>query len=91
MLITNMYSLAPLQIQEKAVMDVTLSWLPHRKCMLKILIGHKYHVRHLNENIFSGPSSATDEPNFKIVCNYIHELLIVFENSVQQYILYKPL
>ena len=36
---TDMYSLAPLQIRERAVMDTVLIWLPHRKCILKILIG----------------------------------------------------
>ena len=64
-------------------MDTTLIWLPHRKCIVNILIGRKYYVKHLNQNIFSGSSSTTNEPNFKIVCNYIHELLNVFEDSVQ--------
>ena len=53
---------------------------PHRKCMVKILIGCKYCVRHLNEKIFSGSSSAANEPNFKIMCCCIHELLNVFED-----------
>ena len=26
-------------------------WLPHRKCVVKILIDGKYYVRHLNEKI----------------------------------------
>ena len=26
----------------KAVMDTTLLWLSHRKCMAEVLIGHKY-------------------------------------------------
>ena len=38
-----MYSLAPLQVQERAVMDAVLIWLPHRKCIVKILIGCKYY------------------------------------------------
>ena len=35
-------------------------------------------------NIFSGSSSTTNEPNFKIVCNCIHALLNVFEGSAQR-------
>ena len=62
-------------------MDTVLMWLPHRKCIVKNLIGRKYYVRHLNKKIFSGSSSTTNEPNFKIVCNCIHELLNVFEDS----------
>ena len=59
----------------------------HRKCIVKILIGCKYYVKHLNKrfwNIFSGSSSTTNEPNFKIMCNCIHELLNVFEDSAQR-------
>ena len=48
---------------------------------MKILIGPKYYVKHLNKKIFSG---STNEPNFKIVCNCIHELLNVFEDSAQR-------
>ena len=33
---------------------------------------------------FSVSSSTTNEPNFKIVCNCIHELLNVFEDSAQR-------
>ena len=63
---------------ERAVMDTVLIWLPHRKCTYcEILIGHEYYVKHLNKNIFSGSSSTTNELNFKIVCNCIHELLNV--------------
>ena len=52
---------------------------------MKILIGRKYYVKHLNKKIhFSGSSSTTNEPNFKIMCNYIHELLNVFEDSAQR-------
>ena len=58
-------------------------WLSHRKCIVKILIGCKYYVRYLNENIFRGSSSTTSVPNFKIVCNCIHELLNVFEDPAQ--------
>ena len=68
-------------------MDSVLIWLSHRKCIVKILIGCKYYVKHLNKKIlkiFSGSSSTTNEPNFKIVCNYIHELLNVFEDSAQR-------
>ena len=39
---TDMYGLAPLQVRERAVMDTVLIWLPHRKYIVKILIGHKY-------------------------------------------------
>ena len=83
---TDMYSLAPLQVQEKAVMDTAVIWLPHRECIMKILIGRKYYVRHLNKNIFSELSSTTNEPNFKIVCNCIHELLNVFDSTCTYYI-----
>ena len=69
-------------------MDTVLIWLPHRKCIVKILIGRKYYVKHLNKKIlkyFSGSSSTTNEPNFKIMCNcIIHELLNVFEDSAQR-------
>ena len=33
--------------------------------------------------MFSGSNSTTNESNFKIVCNCIHELLKVFEDSAQ--------
>ena len=65
-------------------MDNVLIWLHHRKCIVKILIGRKYYVKHLNNKIFSGSSSTTNEPNFKIVCNCIHELLNVSEDSAQR-------
>ena len=51
------------------------------------LIGRKYYVKHLNNKIlkyFSGSSSTANEPNFKIKCNCIHELLNVFEDSAQR-------
>ena len=48
---TDTYDLAPLQIRERAVMDTALLWFSHRKCKLKILIGCKYYVGHLNEKI----------------------------------------
>ena len=82
-----MYGLAPLQVWDRAVMDTVLIWLPRRKCIVKILIGHKYYVKHLNNKIlkyFSGSSSTTNDPNFKIMCNCIHELLNVFEDSAQR-------
>ena len=81
-----MYGLAPLQVRERAVMDAVLIWLPHRKCIVKILIGRRYYVKHLNkrfQNIFSRSSSTTKEPNFKIMRNCIHELLNAFEDSAQ--------
>ena len=56
----------------------------HRKCMVNILISSKYCVGYLNEIVlkhFSRSSSYTNEPNFKIVCNSIHELFNVFEDS----------
>ena len=84
---TDTYGLAPLQVQERAVMDTVVIWLPHRKCIVKNLIDCKYYVKHLNKNIlniFSGSSSTTNEPNFKIMCNCIHELLNVFEGSAQR-------
>ena len=55
--------------------------------MVEILMDRKYCVRHLNErfrNIFSGTSSTTNEPNFKTVCNCIHELLNVFGDPAQR-------
>ena len=39
---TDTYGLAPLQVRERAVMDIVLIWLSHRKCIVKILIGRKY-------------------------------------------------
>ena len=68
-------------------MNTVLIWLPHRKCIVKVLIGHKYYVKHLNKKIlkyFSRTSSTTKEPNFKILYNCIHELLNVFEDSAQR-------
>ena len=68
-------------------MDTVLIWLPHRKCIVKLLIGCKYYVKHLNKKIlkyFSGSSSTTNEPNFNMMCNCIHELLNVFEDSTQR-------
>ena len=64
---TDTMGLAPLQVWERTVMDTVLLLLTHRKCMVKILIGHKYYVRLLNEKILSGSSSTTSEPNFKIL------------------------
>ena len=81
---TDMYGLAPLQVRERAVMDIVFIWLSHRKCILDIL---KYHVRHLNKKIlkyFSGSSRTTNDPNFKIVCNCIHELLNDLEDPAQR-------
>ena len=51
--------------------------------MVKILIGCKYCVRLLNKKILNGSSSATNEPNFKIVCNCIRELSNVFKDPAQ--------
>ena len=54
---------------------------------MKILIGRKHYVKHLNKKIlkyFSESSSTTNEPNLKIVCNCIHELLNVFQDSAQR-------
>ena len=69
-------------------MDIVLVWLPHRKCIVKILIGHKYcqTFEQQGSEIFCNRSSSTTiEPNFKIMCNYIiHELLNVFEDSAQR-------
>jgi len=61
--------------------------LPHRKCMGKSLIGCRCWAKHLNEKMlkyFSGSRSTTNEPNFKILYNCIHELLNVFEDSAQR-------
>ena len=48
---TDTYGLAPLQVQERAVMDTVLLWPPHRKCIVNILIVRKYYVLHLNKKI----------------------------------------
>ena len=68
-------------------MDTVLIWLLLRKCIVKILIGRKYYVKHLNKKHFeiflAGQAVLYNEPNFKIVCNCIHELLNVFEDSAQ--------
>ena len=48
---TDTYSLDPLQVRERAIMDTVVIWLPHRKCIVKILIGRKYYVKHLNNKI----------------------------------------
>ena len=48
---TDMYGLAPLQVWERAVMDTVLIWLPHRKYIVKILIGRKYYIKYLNTKI----------------------------------------
>jgi len=45
--------------------------------MGEISIGYKSCAKHLNERIvkhFSGSRSTANEPNFKILCNCIHEL-----------------
>ena len=49
---TDAYGLAPLQVWERAVMDTALIWLPYMKCIVKILIGHKHYVKHLNKKDF---------------------------------------
>ena len=60
--------------------------------MAKILIGHKYYVRHLNEKIlkffYSGSSSTTNESNLKIVWICIHELFNVFEDPAQHMLMH---
>ena len=50
---TDMYSLTPVQVRERAVIDIVFLWLSHRKCMVKILIGRKYYVRHLNQKVMN--------------------------------------
>ena len=39
---------------KRAVMDLTLLWLPLRKCMVNSLIGYKYYVRHLKKRFLAG-------------------------------------
>ena len=54
--------------------------------MVEILNDRKYYVKHLSKMIlkfFSGSSSTTNEPKFKIMCNCIRELLNLFENPTQ--------
>ena len=36
-------------IQENTTMDTVLLWLPHRKCIVKILIDRKCYIRLLNK------------------------------------------
>ena len=59
--------------------------------MGKYLIGCRCCAKHLNKKIlkhFSGSRSTTIEPNFKILCNCIHELLNVFEDSAQCHVIF---
>ena len=37
---------------DRAVVDIVFIWLSLRKCIVKILIGHKYYVKHLNNQDF---------------------------------------
>ena len=83
---TDMYSLTPLKVQEKAVIDIVFLWLPHRKCMVKILIGCKYcqTFEQKDFEIFLvGQAVLQVRQIFKIVCNSIHELLNIFEDPAQ--------
>ena len=51
-------SLVPLQVQERGTIN--------RQCtFVKILIDHKYYVRHLNKNISIGSNSTTNEAKFQ--------------------------
>ena len=79
--------MAPLQVRERAVMDTAVLWLPYRQCMAKKKFGFKYYVRHLNEKILGGQAVlCTNEPNFKIMCNCINELLNVFSSMSTYYV-----
>ena len=40
-------------------------------------------VKHLNKKILKHSVDTTNELNFRIVCNCIHELLNIFEDSAQ--------
>ena len=83
---TDICDLTPIQVLERAVTKHAFLRLPHRKCMGKSLIGCRCWAKHLNEKMlkyFSGSRSTTNEPNFKILCNCIHKLLNVFEDSAQ--------
>jgi len=66
----------------------TLLWFCNRKCMGKILIGYIFKYVIFKQkcilNIFSELRSTINEPNFKIICNCINELLNVFEDSAQR-------
>ena len=64
-----------------------LIWLPHKKCIAKFwlavnITSNIWTTRFWN--IFSGSSSTTNEPNFKIVCNCIIHEFNVFEDSAQR-------
>ena len=50
-------------------MNTRLLWSPHRKCMVKILIGRKQTFERKDFEIFlAGQAVATtNEPNFKII------------------------
>jgi len=83
---TDICDLTPMQVQERAIMKHTFLRLPHREYMGKSLIGSRCCVKHLNKkilNVFGGSRSTTNEPNFKILNDCIHELLNVFEESAQ--------
>jgi len=79
---TDSFDLTPIQVQEKVVTKHAFLRLPHRKCMGKSLIGCKCCKKKVLK-YFSGSRSTTNEPKFKILCNCIHELLNVFEDSAQ--------
>ena len=48
---TGTYGLAPLQVWERAANGHCTFMASHMKCMVKILIGRKYCVSHLNKKI----------------------------------------
>jgi len=81
---TDLCDLTPIQVQERAVTKHAFLRLLHRKCMGKSLIGCKCCAKHLNEKYFTGSRSTTNETNFKMLCNFIHELLNVFEDLAQR-------
>ena len=83
---TDMCDLTPIQVQERAVMKHAFLRLPHRKCMgnlwLAVNVVQSIWTKRFWNN-FSGSRSTVNEPNFKILCSCIHELLNVFEDSAQ--------
>ena len=84
----SMCSLAPLQVRKRVEMDNALLWLPHRRCIVKIYRKYCWTFNFKNfEILLVGQvvlQMTTNELNFKVTCNCIHELLNVFDNPAQR-------
>ena len=80
----DMYGLAPLQVQERAVIDTVLIWLPRRTCIVKILISRKYLCQTFERKdfeIFLVGQAVLQMSQISRSC--VIELLNVFEDSAQ--------